>query len=124
MKSFFKFRQNNSGGSFTGPAVNVLVEAGTKPEAIARTEPHFTICGDSGLYAEYDYCGCCPCCGHRWSEPWGDEPIGLEELDGILKQEEIHYMRGVRLALVKEDGSLLIGDNATKLQAIKDYIAS
>ncbi len=57
---YFEFSQNNSGGSFTGPAIRVFVEADTPNEANAIAEAN-------GLYFDgvadgYD----CECCGDRW----------------------------------------------------------
>jgi hypothetical protein len=64
---FFEFHQNNTGGSFTGPAHYVIVEADSAHEANEIAE-------DLGLY----WNGCdegydCPCCGDRWYPLWDDE---------------------------------------------------
>lgn len=61
--SFYTYHQNNSGGSFTGPAKYVIVEASSANVANAIAEDH-------GLY----FNGCetgqdCSCCGDRWYEP-------------------------------------------------------
>jgi hypothetical protein len=61
---FYTFSQNNSGGSFIGPAKYVVVEASSVDEACDIAENH-------GVYFE----GCrtnldCPCCGDRWSRVW------------------------------------------------------
>lgn len=66
---FFTFRQNNSGGSFDydaerGISVVVVVEAESAAVAVARAK-------NIGLY--FDGTSDCPCCGNRWSEPWGDD---------------------------------------------------
>lgn len=63
---FFHFNQNNSGGSFTGPANHVVVEAENAYDANyrAESEVYFDGC-DDGLD--------CPCCGDRWSRQWSDE---------------------------------------------------
>lgn len=60
---FFTFRQNNSGGSHTGPAITVIIEAksGVEANELAQSK--------AGLY----FNGCdsdidCPCCGDRWYE--------------------------------------------------------
>lgn len=120
--SFFSFRQNNSGSTWGKPAVNVIVEASSVEEACSRTEPHFTLCGDSGLYSEYDSCGCCPCCGHRWGRPWSDDPDKLEGLLADIDRYGLAYMGGVGTALVKHDGSIIVGDSFPNLTAIRDYI--
>jgi hypothetical protein len=121
---FFTFRQNNSGGSFDGPAVNVIIEAPDMETACKRTEPHFTLCGESGLYAEYDSCGCCPCCGHRWSKPWDDDGETPEELLTRIDKDGLKYPGGVSTALVKADGSITVGDSAENLAAIREFISS
>ena len=63
---FYEYNQNNSGGSFTGPAMYVLVEANNADEANYRAE-------QNGLY----FNGCdagldCDCCGDRWYSAWRD----------------------------------------------------
>lgn len=57
MAKYYHYRQNNSGGSFTGPAINVYIEADTPEEADA-------IAIQNGLY--FDGEGDCSCCGDRW----------------------------------------------------------
>lgn len=116
MDKYFTYRQNNSGGSWKGPAVNVIVEADTLAEANERVGQHITLCGDSGLYAEYDSCGCCPCCGHRWSEPWDDKPeSGADAADGNMT---LNYMGAACTALIKADGEMIVGDTQERLDAI------
>ena len=61
---FFTFDQNNSGGYFTGPAIDVVVEARTADEANARAE-------QLGLY--FDGAGDCNCCGQRWYAQYDDD---------------------------------------------------
>lgn len=60
-KGFYTFIQNNSGGSFSGPAHYVIVEADSPDEANsiaqARADIYFDGC-DKG----WD----CYCCGDRW----------------------------------------------------------
>lgn len=64
---FFNIRQNNSGGRFGPPAINVIVEADDWREADA-------IAAENGVYLNgvasgYD----CSCCGDRWhSAEWED----------------------------------------------------
>ncbi len=57
--SFYHFRQNNSGGSFIGPAISVLVEADSADEANAIAEAN-------GIYFDFEYEIDCDCCGMRW----------------------------------------------------------
>ena len=121
MKNFFNFRQNNSGGRFEAPAVNVLVEAGSLDAACARIAPHVTLCGDSGLYADYDVCGCCPCCGHRWTKPWNDEPEIRERLEYLFAQY-LEWLGGINLAVVKADGTLVVAGTREELDELKRYV--
>lgn len=120
--AFFEIRQNNSGGSFDKPAVHVIIEAPDKETACKRTQPHFTMCGDSGRYADYDDCGCCPCCGHRWSEPWTDKPEDPQELIADIRKNGLEYMGEVATALIKADGTIVIGNTPESLEAICGYI--
>lgn len=120
--AFFQIRQNNSGGSFDAPAAHVIIEASSKEEACKRTSPHFSLCGDSGRYAEYDECGCCPCCGHRWSEPWNDKPENPTKLVAEIRSNGLKYMRATATALIKADGSIVIGDTPERLEEICGYI--
>lgn len=57
---FYHYRQNNSGGGFEGPAINVIVEALEAGEADSRAK-------EVGVY--FDGCADgidCSCCGDRW----------------------------------------------------------
>ena len=67
--TFFTFKQNNSGGWFTGPAIAVCVEAKSLDEAVSKAE-------SIGLY--FDGNGDCRCCGDRWYSGYPDE--GTEPL--------------------------------------------
>lgn len=68
---FYHFSQNNSGGRFVvdhrrGITAHVIVEGPSLKDITRRAE-------DIGLYWD----GCddghdCPCCGDRWSEPYGN----------------------------------------------------
>ena len=121
MKNFYNFSQNNSGGHFEAPAINVLVEAGSLDVACTRIAPHVTLCGDSGLYADYDVCGCCPCCGHRWTKPWNDEPEIRKRLEYLFAQN-LEWLGGINLAVVKADGTLIVADTREKLDELKHYV--
>lgn len=57
--TYYTYVQNNTGGSFTGPAHYVVVEATAPRIADAIAEETF------GLY--FDGWGDCDCCGSRWS---------------------------------------------------------
>ncbi len=123
MKSLFHFDQNNSRGKFHPPAVHILVEAPTLEDAIKLTAPHFTLCGDTGMYADYDDCGCCPCCGHRWDAPYSGKPMDAEEIAARFTPEAFACLRGKipRLALITPDGAILTSANAKDLKKIRNY---
>lgn len=70
---FFTYRQNNSGGVFTGPARVVVIEA---PDAESANAIGETL----GLY--FDGRGDCNCCGDRWSKAYDDEGTDSPELYG------------------------------------------
>lgn len=55
MSKWFHYDQNNSGGSFGGPAINVWVEARSAEEANGIAEGHD-----------------CECCGDRWHSAYGE----------------------------------------------------
>jgi hypothetical protein len=59
---FYSFRQNNSGGSFKGPAITVWVEADSPEEA----NNIFTTLDD--CYFDPEYKQDCECCLTRWHE--------------------------------------------------------
>lgn len=121
-KSFFLFRQNNSGGRFQEPAVEVFVEAETLDEACESTKSHFTLCVDTGMYADYDNCGCCPCCGHRWDKPYSEDPLNKESIEFHLANFKVSYMGSTQVALITKDGLIFIGDSESKLSTIKKYM--
>lgn len=57
---FYEFRQNNSGGVFHLPAIQVFIEADSTDEANRIAERN-------GLYFDgADDGRDCPCCGDRW----------------------------------------------------------
>ena len=115
MKTFYELRQNNSGGSFHAPATSLIIEADSVDQANALAERHITLCGDSGTYAEYDTCGCCPCCGHRWNR--------VSEWDKVEKlQGGDTYFRNPHYALIRADGSLLVGDTPEKDAQLRVYV--
>ena len=57
IKKLWHFRQNNSGGRYTGPAYNLIVEADNMDEAWQEAENLGATNEDS-----------CPCCGDRWND--------------------------------------------------------
>jgi hypothetical protein len=57
IKKLWHFRQNNSGGRYTGPAYNLIVEADSEAEAWDEAQKLGATNEDS-----------CPCCGDRWND--------------------------------------------------------
>jgi len=56
----YQFRQNNTGGSFTGPAISVYIEADNAEDAN-------NIALDNDIYFDgVDEDMDCECCGDRW----------------------------------------------------------
>jgi hypothetical protein len=68
--SYWRYRQNNSGGRFTEPAIIVWVEADTDTEANQ-------IAKKNGIYFDPLFLIDCGCCGNRWDNPEGtyNEPF-------------------------------------------------
>ncbi len=64
IKKLWHFRQNNSGGFYTGPAYHIVVEADDLNEAWAEAQKLGATNDDS-----------CPCCGNRWNDAF---QIGLD----------------------------------------------
>jgi hypothetical protein len=98
---FYTFSQNNSGGSFTGPAAYVIVEALSPDDANNRAE-------SAGLYFD----GCddgrdCSCCGDRWYRQFradnGDDKPSIygtpvdkaDDLDRGLRPDKLPQARVV-----------------------------
>lgn len=79
---FFTYKQNNSGGSFSGPCKYFIAEADNAEQANSIAE-------DNGLYFD----GCidgldCSCCGDRWYRAYDgqDSPtIYGQSLESFLK---------------------------------------
>ncbi len=113
--------QNNSGGSFYAPAVNLLIEAETAESAIKLAESQITFCGSSGRYADYDDCGCCPCCGHRWEMITEDDRAEGDSWQLINLKEPKEMMRwGMpSYAFLDKDGLLVVGDTEAKFDLIR-----
>jgi len=59
--NYYLYRQNNSGGFFAAPAVNVIVRAENADEADRLAQ-------EVGVYYDHDYLTDCECCGTRWNE--------------------------------------------------------
>ena len=83
IKKLWHFRQNNSGGRYTGPAYNLIVEADNVDEAWQEAENLGATNADS-----------CPCCGDRWYS----EPDEIKNRDYIIyldmAMEDRRYRNG------------------------------
>lgn len=95
---FYRFDQNNSGGSFIQNdevASYVFIEANSADEANARAE-------SIGIY----FNGCdddrdCPCCGDRWSSAWSDDGMDEPMIYGTaVKEYHDIWSKGVAYAHV------------------------
>jgi hypothetical protein len=63
-KNYYIFRQNNSGGRFSTPAIIFAIQASNATEANSLAKEHgvyFSAAADN-----YEYGRDCPCCGSRW----------------------------------------------------------
>ena len=77
---FYHYDQNNSGGVFKEPALNVFIEASSHEEADAVAEAN-------GLYFDgVDEGRDCPCCGDRWSRSFRKPLENLDVVDTLLKK--------------------------------------
>jgi len=72
--AFYEYRQNNSGGRFSGPARNIYIEADTVEEA------NNIFLSLDGCYFDPEYRRDCSCCGTRWSEPYKDGYSNIYEV--------------------------------------------
>lgn len=83
---WYEYRQNNSGGSFCKPALNVIVQAINQDVAETLAER-------LGVY--FDGCssgGDCPCCGDRWyrdyngveDKPEPSDTFGWSKNEGLI----------------------------------------
>ena len=79
---FYRYRQNNSGGSFDREmGLSVFIEAATVEEANDRAE-------GMGIYFNGVENGSdCECCGDRWSTPWNEDASTREELAAEVKSD-------------------------------------
>ena len=84
MSKFYTYRQNNSGGFFKEPAINIVIEADGFEEANAIAEAN-------GVYFE-DRGDCVSCCGSRWQAMEASD----EQSDWYVKDhlEEIQEAEG------------------------------
>ena len=91
---FYTFRQNNSGGYFSGPVL-VFVECDSLEQANNQAELN-GIC--FGMF------GSCECCGPRWSTAWNEDSLTETPTyyGGLLTDSGeswvIHYKDGTNLS--------------------------
>lgn len=91
---FYTFRQNNSGGYFSGPVL-VCVECDSLEQANDQAELN-GIC--FGMF------GSCECCGPRWSTAWDEDSLTETPTyyGGLLTDSGeswvIHYKDGTNLS--------------------------
>lgn len=90
---FYFYSQNNSGGSFRPPAINVIVEASSAAEADSIAE---------GLGLYFDGVGDCSCCGDRWhkaEEDW-DRFDTLAEAKATVSKHDEEWAKADRIPAV------------------------
>lgn len=63
---YYLYSQNNSGGAFTAPAKNVIIQASSFTEANQIAELN-------GIYFDEEYKIDCECCGRRWNKHSSDK---------------------------------------------------
>jgi|688.fasta_scaffold224453_3 hypothetical protein len=77
---FYHYDQNNSGGVFMEPALNVFIEASSHEEAD-------TIAEANGLYFDgVDENMDCPCCGDRWSRSLRGPLEDQDAVDAVIER--------------------------------------
>lgn len=76
----YTWRQNNSGGYFTLPALNILVEADSEDEAKEIAVSKWGI--------RFDNPNDCSCCGYRWS--WATSSD--ESLDEVAEEIQAYEL--------------------------------
>lgn len=91
---YYRFHQNNSGGSFSGDYYTIYIQAKNADDANEKATDY-----DIYFDSEYD----CPCCGPRWSECWDHDGDMLEDID---KENETSYAKGwgLKILVVHADG--------------------
>ena len=89
MTNLYMWRQNNSGGFFTLPALNILVEADSLCKARNTARDTWGI-----WFNDPDDC---TCCGYRWAD-YGEDEVPVEE---SLKEVIAQLESGGRLELTE-----------------------
>lgn len=83
--SFYQYRQNNSGGIWGGPAINLFIEANSSEEADKIAVQH-------GVYFDEEYAIDCPCCGTRWYGSYEDGKMDEPKIYGKTIEESIQEL--------------------------------
>jgi hypothetical protein len=100
--TYYMFRQNNSGGSFRTPAINVIVEASSKDEA------NYLATEYSDVY--FGGIGDCSCCGDRWYplDEWDEGYDTLDDAKAAIYDWDAEWAKEDRVPVytVIEKGSL------------------
>ena len=78
---WYHFHQNNSGGYFEGPAIEVFVEASSAEKANDRATSVL------GLY--FGGAGDCQCCGDRWYPAFRDDNVVVAP--SVALDRDSHY---------------------------------
>ena len=101
--TYYTYRQNNSGGSFVSPAMNVVIKAETPEQAD-------TIAIANGIYFDDNYEIDCSCCGTRWDRAgdWmasdvvpdvSENVFRMSNWDNITPQIVIEQMSAVSITI-------------------------
>lgn len=81
---WYNYPQNNSGGKWLGPAINVLIQAVDAYHADERAE-------DIGLYFDGAYD--CSCCGNRWSHAWAEDGESVPSIYDEALEDHVQWLR-------------------------------
>ena len=89
--TYYMFRQNNSGGLFRTPAINVIVEASSKDEA------NYLATEYSDVY--FGGVGDCSCCGDRWSplDEWDEGYNTLDDAKDAMYDHDKEWAKADRV---------------------------
>lgn len=106
MLGFYRWHQNNSGGSFSEPAINVYIQS---------PNPFWAeIAADNlGINGNAPYC---ECCGPRW--PYFPEAISADELIESVASDIRYSAGGGRVPTVAvyfTDGRVITGSTPEEL---------
>ena len=74
---FYVYNQNNSGGFYMEPAINVVIEAKSGTEADLTAVKN-------GVYFDPEYIQDCDCCGTRWDSFGGAYWNGYSSLSDVF----------------------------------------